>query len=230
MTSTKGLGSLHQPVPDESLILFYTAIANNKVRQVHQMLEENARLVNYKNERHETALHIATHRKTDPSICELLLDYGADVNALNFWGQSPLHHAAMHGSVVAIKVLLHHGAITPKITDCNGYNALHCLVSNSDLYSNEWVDMFDTLIAAGIDINSQTRFGYHVLHRVAKKKDNTKFIKYILSRFPNVKANTLDQKGENFLHMYMKSERPDEIFPLVNRVAWREFASCSREN
>ena len=82
MTSTKGLGSLHQPVPDESVILFYTAIANNKVRQVHQMLEENARLVNYKNERHETALHIATRRKTDPSICELLLDYGADVNVL----------------------------------------------------------------------------------------------------------------------------------------------------
>ena len=88
MASTKGQGSLPQPVPDESVILFYTAIANNKVRQVHQMLEENARLVNYKNERHETALHIATHRKTDPTICELLLDYGADVNALNFWGQS----------------------------------------------------------------------------------------------------------------------------------------------
>ena len=131
---------------------------------------------------------------------------------------------------MAIKVLLHHGAITPKITDCNGYNALHCLVSNSDLFSNEWVDMFDTLIAAGIDINSQTKFGYHVLHRVAKKKDNKKFIKYIFSRFPNVKANTLDQKGENFLHMYVKSERSDEIFPLINKVAWREFASCSREN
>ena len=232
MASNERQEDFHQNLPDNStVILFYTAIANNDIGKVQRMLEENAQLVNlvnYRNKKRETPLHIATGKQTGRAISQLLLDYGADVNALNLWGQTPLHYAAINGSVGAIKLLLHHRTITPTITDCNGYTALHWHVSTSDRLTDDWVEIFNALVASGIDINSQTYFGYHVLHRIARKEDNTKFIKFILGRFPSVSPNTLDQKGENFLHTYVRTEVFEEVFDLFNIIASGELVSCSR--
>ena len=210
--------------------LIHAAVANNDVSMFQHLIDENASIVNDVNERHETPLHLATSRDTDPMICEKLIAIGADANALNLWGQSPIHYAAINESVQAINALLETEAIDVTLTDCNGYNALHCFVSNTEAYTTEWVNVVQSLIDAGIDINSQTTFGYHVLHRLAGKEDNTEFIKFILRNFPEVKPNILDQKGENFLHIYVKSELCEEILLLFQEIALGAFGSCSRKN
>lgn len=52
-----------------------------------------------------TLLHIACH-KGDIGMVELLLQYGAQVNAVNGWGKTPLHQCTESGHSACAKLLL----------------------------------------------------------------------------------------------------------------------------
>lgn len=64
-------------------------------------------------------LHSAVAAKQfDLSLCKLLIDFGADVNAVQADGFTPLHGAAQSGHVDLIRLLLAHGANpTAQLTD-----------------------------------------------------------------------------------------------------------------
>lgn len=78
-----------------------------------------------------TALHYGA-RNGHNKICKLLLENGANVNALTRSGQATaLHRAATQGHVVITEFLLKSGA-DPNIRDADGYTALHrAVISNS---------------------------------------------------------------------------------------------------
>lgn len=72
-----------------------------------------------------TALQEAARRCTDDMMAplELLLEHGAQVNHTTVDGMTPLHTAAYHRGVAAVKFLLHHGAsVSAKNKD--GHTAL----------------------------------------------------------------------------------------------------------
>lgn len=72
-----------------------------------------------------TALQEAARRCTDDMMAplELLLEHGAQVNHTTMDGMAPLHTAAYHRGVAAVKFLLHHGAsVSAKNKD--GHTAL----------------------------------------------------------------------------------------------------------
>ena len=62
-----------------------------------------------------TPLHRAA-RNGFENICSLLIENGADVNAINRFGQTALHNAAYYGHEYICRLLLKHGA-DPKIKD-----------------------------------------------------------------------------------------------------------------
>jgi ankyrin repeat protein len=53
---------------------------------------------------------IALHFARDPEISKLLIDHGADVNALDNGGFTPLHQAAARGDLEIVKMLIDAGA------------------------------------------------------------------------------------------------------------------------
>jgi ankyrin repeat protein len=57
-------------------------------------------------------LHLAVRSQCGKSyeIIRLLCQAGADPNAVDFWGMTPLHHAAVIGKVPAVRILLKHKA------------------------------------------------------------------------------------------------------------------------
>ena len=58
-----------------------------------------------------TPLHAVAYNNFDhPEIGEMLLNYGADINALDDRKRTPLHLAAVQGNLKAAKMLLKHGA------------------------------------------------------------------------------------------------------------------------
>lgn len=64
---------------------------------------------------------------------ELLIERGADINAVNAYGETPLHRAAMFaGEFEAVKLLLGKGA-DANVQDVRGESVLHCIVE-SKLY------------------------------------------------------------------------------------------------
>jgi ankyrin repeat protein len=61
-------------------------------------------------------------RKTDTEIIRLLIDYGANVNARNWLGETPLYLAARHRRIDLVRLLLSAGA-DPHVASREGFTA-----------------------------------------------------------------------------------------------------------
>ena len=108
--------------------------------------------VNAKNERGATPLHRAAtfgHKE----IAELLIDKGADVNAMGgLLGWTPLHWAASEGRKEVANLLINKGADVNAATD-NGVTPLHTSAGSGHKEFSE------LLIAKGANVNAKIALG-----------------------------------------------------------------------
>nr|XP_011463220.1 PREDICTED: ADP-ribosylation factor GTPase-activating protein AGD3 [Fragaria vesca subsp. vesca] len=86
-------------------------------------------------------LHIAC-QVADIGMVELLLQYGANINASDLKGQTPLHYCVMRGNPAITKMLLMRGA-DPQATDREGKTPSK-LVSESAVNDNGMLSMLNT--------------------------------------------------------------------------------------
>ncbi|CAC5394678.1 unnamed protein product [Mytilus coruscus] len=177
----------------------------------------------------ETSLHLAAKNKNpDGQVSiENLLTKGVDPNARNKWDQTPLHYAAIAGCLQNIETLTRSPGIDVNSRDINGYNALHSLISANDGESPSFTDndrlvlrkCLQALVNAGIDVNNQTVFGDSILHLIALRQDNPPLLKYFISNFPDINLDLINQKNENFFHVYVAEERLEDIVEFFEWIA-----------
>lgn len=111
---------------------------------------------------------------------EKLLAGGADVNATDGDGSTPLYEAVRKKSYATVALLLRHGADTNKRYNRNLYSVLHMAVSDNDQR------MLELLLPFTADINIRDRFGNNALwsaiHEasLAKNQGNTTLIELLL--------------------------------------------------
>jgi cytochrome c len=105
-----------------------------------------------------TPLHMAIETN-HVEAARLLLDLGADVNALDYRKKGPLHYAAGVGIVELVELLLERGA-NPNSLDTFGENALHSIASGGGLRSEQdQVRIVHRLMAAGLGADSDGNAG-----------------------------------------------------------------------
>uniref|UniRef100_A0A182S7D4 Ion transport domain-containing protein n=1 Tax=Anopheles maculatus TaxID=74869 RepID=A0A182S7D4_9DIPT len=109
-----------------------------------------------------TALHLAADEGNLDCVTQLLAR-GADVRARNHRGFTPLHLAARSGSADCVEALLKLGGCDPNMADFDQRTPLHAAVSKSDTA----VEMIETLIAWGANINQRDVYGFTALHLAA---------------------------------------------------------------
>ena len=85
-----------------------------------------------------TPLHIASGRINEPEIVDLLVMYGANVNAQDAEGFTPLHMAAIHGNLKIVKKLVDLDADVNIITT-DGKNAAELAHLNEELEIEEYL-------------------------------------------------------------------------------------------
>jgi ankyrin repeat protein len=128
-----------------------------------------------------TALHYAVRGRLRDSdgfhntdVIALLIDNGADINAVNKWGQSPLHLAAEFGHIEAAKFLLSHGA-NPSLRDFRGMTPLEIAKSAGKLETADTITIYlksknpkSSLEGSGqIEMAPRTNPGIHSKHEMA---------------------------------------------------------------
>jgi ankyrin repeat protein len=100
-------------------------------------------------------------------VLTLLLGAGADVNARNNAGETPLHFAAQGGLAKVMQFLLDHKA-DGKAHAANGRTPLHVAVE----YGRKEATRF--LLEAGVDVNAKDRHGrnpFHIMVDLQKSRD-----------------------------------------------------------
>lgn len=99
------------------------AAQNNDLKRVESLLRKGISAA-IEDSAGYTALHYAA-RNGHYEVCKVLLENGADVNALTRSGHATaLHRAATQDHSEIVKLLLNKGA-DPNIGDADGYTALH---------------------------------------------------------------------------------------------------------
>ena len=99
-----------------------------------------------------------------PAVVTLLLERGADINARNNNGWTPLHHAVRHNTSAMVTLLLERGADI-NARDALGTTVLHHIARQSDPATVAPAAAF--LLDAGADINAQDEQGKTPLHTAA---------------------------------------------------------------
>jgi ankyrin repeat protein/anti-anti-sigma regulatory factor len=138
---------------------------------------------------------------------KMLLDHGADVNAVDNSGKTVLHAAfGMFNKVDynCIKMLLDHGADINSV-DNSGTTVLHAALKSSDGANYDCIKM---LIDHGADMNAVDNSGNAVLHAAFKSFQplNYDCIKMLIDHGADM--NAVDNSGNAVLHAAFKSFQP----------------------
>lgn len=155
-----------------AIVRLLIAARRGDVEGVKLLLDRKPMLVNTKAERNKqssdahlaggyTALHEAAGNG-HKAVVELLLDYGANVNARASYELTPLHTATSHNSKEVVALLLVHGA-NVNAAYSNGHTALHWAAMKG------YGEIVQLLLEYGAAVNARSYFGRTPLHWAALK-------------------------------------------------------------
>lgn len=151
------------------------------------------------------ALHLVTTCKKEmPAIVEILVTAGADINARDKRGATPLIAAAGNTGDDAMTVILARGA-DPDATDRSGNTPLHLLASDSGKKDRVKGEL--RLIEAGANLELANK-GRMTPLMLAVKSKKTEIVKALLSA--GASPDTVDDRGTPLLHTVISCQ-PEKL-------------------
>ncbi len=164
-----------------------------------------------------TLLHLAIIEK-DTKLVRLLLEEGADIDALDRHKRTPLHLAASYGNLELIQLLLKNNA-DPNKEDSYGrkFHELEYKKNNTLLHfaickSN--VELAKKLIALGADVNARNDQNITPLH-LAILQNNAELVNACIGKF--VDFNVLDHSSNTLLHHAVDAGNMELVSDLLQR-------------
>ncbi len=174
-------------MPDHGNTPLMSAAFKHNNNTVKLLLEHHAAVNAKTNTKQETALHKAVFFDDRPGAIEtikILIAAGADVNARDKNGDTPLIEVARTGNIQTLQILIDAGAHVNQMNN-NGHTALTILSPN---LSN--ISKMELLINAGANVNQQDKNGYTLLYKIVahfflNTESKVKLIRYLTSKGAN---------------------------------------------
>jgi ankyrin repeat protein len=189
------------------------AVQEGNAPKVRQLLATGADTLQKSSEDGKTPLHFGTDANLE--ACRVLIAQGAEVNAVDASGQTPLHDAAYEGSYAFIKLLLQHGAKT-NIADEEGNTPLHEAVYGEEKRFPLKAKIAALLLdhRANIDATNQRK---ETPIFSAARIGNIVMFKLLLARGANTSRRFWE--GGTLLHAAADSDEPQLVELLLKRGA-----------
>jgi ankyrin repeat protein len=167
---------------------FFVAVQQGDINKVHSLINRVGI------DTRSTAVHTAIlFGKYD--ILKLLIENGADINAKDNQGNSPIHGAIENNEIHILRLLIEKGA------DINAKNNL----GQSPLHLAVELDNFNcaqVLILSRVDINAQNNLGQSPLH-LAVELENFNYVQVLILNRANI--NALDANRNSPIHIAIKN-------------------------
>jgi ankyrin repeat protein len=160
-------------LPEVLIMQFIEAVANNRER-ASELLSAHPNLISARWMHDETIVHFLAVEGF-PEAVTFLAEHGADLNAVNEFGDTPFIDVAVLGFNDIAEVLLRHGA-NPNAGSATRNNALDCAVraGNSGLVA--------MLLEAGANARYLTDLGETVFDAIPKSDQHRKDILTVLAQ------------------------------------------------
>ncbi|HEY8891737.1 MAG TPA: ankyrin repeat domain-containing protein [Clostridium sp.] len=159
-------------------ILYYAIdnCQNNYFKTIELLINTGVDINNHHSEFLETPLHkLCARIKPQLDVITLLLKKGAQVNAINISGKTPVFYCSFNYSVELLNLLVKYGADI-NIVDKYTNTLLHDDYINC--YDEHFEDFLKVLLSLGFDINSTNSSGLTPLDFCENKKIKDILIKY----------------------------------------------------
>jgi ankyrin repeat protein/tetratricopeptide (TPR) repeat protein len=179
---------------------------NNNVVNV---LLKNGAEVNLQDSDKKTALHwacIGIEVSTGKaSIAKMLLDYGADIEARDKWGNAPLFLAAFNHQTAIVDLLIASGANQEVKND----GGLHLIHAASEA---KYPALMEKLLDKGADIEAKDKYGQTPLY-MAVWEGKVKNVETLLYRGANIKV--FNCNSMSVLHSAVQKDHLDVVEVLL---------------
>ncbi|KAL3886229.1 hypothetical protein ACJMK2_026236 [Sinanodonta woodiana] len=191
---------------DDGSHVLHIAAGDDNLTLVKYLIDTNPELLQLNDSNGWTALHHASQTGS-VHMFKTLIAAGLDITARTNDGSHVLHTAAGDDNLTLVKYLIDTNPELLQLNDSNGWTALHHASQTGSVH------MFETLIAAGLDITARTNNGYHVLH-IAAGTDNLTLVKYLIDANPEL-LQLNDSKGWTMLHYASQTGSVDMFETLI---------------
>ena len=188
-------------IKDQQPPPFILASSQGKLEMMKAMLELGSRDVVFcKDIYGQSALHRCSQSLNCAEIMCFLIENGAEVDAIDNKGHTPLMMAITAGSLAGVKVLVSKGA-NVCIKDFEGCNALHHAVScNRKLITQHLLGLpCASTLVTDVENNSLSPIHY------ALKESRSTLVALMISVIKNQLKNIKDSLGNNYLHLAANS-------------------------
>ncbi|EWZ00274.1 hypothetical protein FOYG_00157 [Fusarium oxysporum NRRL 32931] len=192
-------------IEDEPIL---SLAAKNCDGKLTKFLLERGASAKAKDRLRKTPLHRAAEREGTVTIMEALLSYGAEIDARDDQGRTPLILALMYASIDEIGFLIGQGAdVTAQ--DEEDETCLHQAMRRK----NATLEVVRLLLENGARADARSRSGQTCLHSFARrgtvKTSTSDIIQLVTSRGTDLNAN--DNDGNTPLHLMTKYRHVDDL-------------------
>jgi len=132
----------------------YNDIKNQSASYIRQFFEANVPNINDANDAGLTMLHLAAEYDDNVEVAKVLISMGANVNAKEQSGLSPLHLAVTYGNVKVAEILISNGANVNAKED-NGFTPLHIAAVAKNTAAGRNIEIAKILISNKADVNAR---------------------------------------------------------------------------
>lgn len=178
-------------------------------REIIKLLVENGADVHRKTLRyHLQPIHLAAMYGFDQCIRQLI-EYGADVDALDNKSRSPVFLSIKYGNLSTVRTLIDLKANIYIRNQGGGFSLLHLACELGQL------DIIKLLVEKGADINLKMKYDECTPLMIACKKGDIEMAKLLLDLGADV--NQRDVQGRSSLHIACEKNYPELVELLIGK-------------